>query len=284
MDALTKVFSTIMAVLLMLTASLNTIFNGDVYPYESVTRTVGFETFERSQGVTNDGENWYFSGKSSLTKVNIETGETVLRNLSPFEGLEEYNSSHIGGISYYNGYIYAGVEDSKAYQYPLVAVFDAETLEFTGRKVVFDTSLMSNGCPWVCCDAEKGVFYIGECDDTKELYCYDLNTLEYVDTIPLGGVVDEIQGAEMYEGIMYAATNDITRAVYEIDLEGGTVEKYFDRIMYEYKLIDNFGGEGEGITVLPMQDGTVFHALDLGAMFIDSNLRHYKPIDKEKIS
>ncbi len=280
MDAITKIISSLMAILLTLTAGINTLFNGDIYPYESATRTVGFETFSRSQGVTNDGENWYFSGNGGLTKVNIETEETVCRNAKALEELEEYNSDHIGGISYYNGYIYAGVEDGDAYDYPIVAVYDAETLEYTGKMVLFSTEMMSHGCPWVCCDAEKGVFYVGECDDTKELYCYDLETLEYVETIPLGGVVDEIQGAEMYEGIMYAATNDKTRAVYKIDLEGGTVEKYFDRIMYEYKLIDNFGGEGEGITVLPMEDGTLFHALDLGALFIDSNLRHYKEIEE----
>ncbi len=280
MDAIAKVVSTFMAVLFTLTAGINAIFNGDIYPYEYATRTVGVETLTRSQGVTNDGENWYFSGKTTLTKVDIETGETVCKNVNPFEGLEEYNPQHIGGISYYNGFIYAGLEDSGDYNYPMVAVYDAETLEFTGRRVVFETSLMSHGCPWVCCDAQKGVFYIGECDDTQELYCYDLETLEYVDTVKLGGTVDEIQGAEMYNGVMYAATNDITRAVYKIDLDGGTVEKYFDRIMYEYKLIDNFGGEGEDITVLPMEDGTLFHALDIGALFIDSNLRHYKAIEE----
>ncbi len=278
MDAITKVISTFTAVLLIITSGLNTIFNGDIYPFESATRTVGLETFSRSQGVTTDGEHWFFSGKNILTKVDIETEKTVCRNSSPFEGLEQYNPQHIGGISYYNGYIYAGLEDSGDYNYPMVAVYDAETLEFTGKKVVFSTELMTHGCPWVCCDGERGVFYIGECNDTKEFYCYDLETLEYVGSVELAGTVDEIQGAEMYQGEMYAATNDKTRAVYKIDLESGTVEKYFDRIMYEYSIIDNFGGEGEDITVLPMEDGTVFHALDLGALFIDSNLRHYKPV------
>lgn len=280
MDALVKVVSTFMAVLFTITAGLNSIFNGDIYPYESATRTVGIETLSRSQGVTNDGENWYFSGKGTLTKVNIETEKTVCININALKDFEEYNSDHIGGISYYDGYIYAGVEDGDGYAYPMVAVFDAETLEYTGRRVIFETSLMSHGCPWVCCDGENGYFYIGECYNTEELYCYDLETLEYVKTIPLGGVVDKIQGAEMYEGIMYAATNDATRAVYRIDLQKGTVEKYFDRIMYKPLLIENFGGEGEGITVLPMEDGTLFHALDIGALFIDSNLRHYKPVEE----
>ncbi len=278
MESATKIISTILALIFTLTANINALFNGDVYPFESATRTVGLETLSRSQGVTTDGEYWYFSGKTALTKVDIETEETVKRNTSPFEGLEEYNPQHIGGISYYNGFIYAGLEDSGDYNYPMVAVYDAETLEFTGKKVVFSKEMMTHGCPWVCCDAERGVFYIGECDDTEEFYCYDLETLEYVNTVKLNGTVDEIQGAEMYQGKMYAATNDKTRAVYKINLESGDIVKYFDRIMYEYSIIDNFGGEGEDITVLPMEDGTVFHALDLGALFIDSNLRHYKPV------
>ena len=59
-------------------------------------------------------------------------------------------------------------------------------------------------------------------------------------------------------------------------MTNGSVSKLFDRIQYQPKLIPNFGGEGEGLTVLPMSDGTFIHALDVGALFIDSNLRHYK--------
>ena len=279
MESATKIISTILALLFTLTANINALFNGDIYPFESASRVVGFETFSRSQGVTTDGEYWCFSGNGGLVKVDIETEKTVCKNTNALEELEQYNADHIGGISYYNGYIYAGVEDGDDYDYPIVAVYDAETLEFTGKKVVFSTEMMSEGCPWVCCDGERGVFYIGECNDTKEFYCYDLETLEYVETVELTGTVDEIQGAEMYQGYMYAATNDKTRAVYKIDLESGNIVKYFDRIMYEYSIIKNFGGEGEGITVLPMEDGTLFHALDIGALFIDSNLRHYKPVE-----
>jgi hypothetical protein len=71
------------------------------------------------------------------------------------------------------------------------------------------------------------------------------------------------------------ASNDMTRAVYEIDLESGNAVKLFDRITYEYKLIDNFGGEGEGLTLLSMEDGSYIHTLQLGALFIDSSLNHY---------
>ena len=88
--------------------------------------------------------------------------------------------------------------------------------------------------------------------------------------------MDAIQGGEVYKGKLYVGTNDSTRAVYTIDVKSGKVEKLFDRIMYQPKLIDNFGGEGEDLTVYPMEDGTLIHALDIGALLIDSNLRHYK--------
>ena len=37
------------AALIFLSNSANTVFNGDVYPFESNTKVVGFETFVRSQ-------------------------------------------------------------------------------------------------------------------------------------------------------------------------------------------------------------------------------------------
>lgn len=274
-----RLLSCAAAILILFSNGLNSFFNGNVYPFDSLTKSIGLETLARSQGVTTDGESWIFSGRSALIKKSIDSDETLAVNIKPFKGLEEYGVSHIGGISYYNGLVYAALEDSKKWQSPMVAIYDAETLEFTGRYVLLDNTLLTRGCPWVCCDKERGFFYVAECSDTKELYCYDIESLRFVRSVQLEDTVDEIQGAEMYKGKMYAATNDSTRAVYCIDVETGRVNKCFDRIMYQPKLIDNFGGEGEDITVLEMDDGTVLHALDVGALFIDSNLRHYKFTD-----
>lgn len=276
---LKRAISTLIAVLMLLSNGLNTIFNGKIYEYESIDKVIGLETLDRTQGVTTDGKSWIFSGKKSLTRVSLDNKTILASNKKPFKGFEEYAVDHIGGISYYNGYVYASFEDSKVWNSPIVAIFDAQTLTFTGRSVLLDTEKMFRGCPWVCCDEQNGLFYVANSRNTTEIYCYDLETLEYVKTIQLKGEIEAIQGAEMYKGIMYAATNDSTRAVYQINLETGEITKYFDRIMYQPKLIDNFGGEGEDITVLEMEDGTVFHALDLGVLFIDSNLRHYKPIE-----
>ena len=99
--------------------------------------------------------------------------------------------------------------------------------------------------------------------------------MEYLGKLTCSEEVPKIQGGEYYNGKLYLGTNDITRAVYTVDCKTGEVEKLFDRIMYEYKLIDNLGGEGEGLTVLEMKDGTLIHTLQVGTLFIDSSLRHY---------
>lgn len=277
----TEIIAVVMAFLMGLTATINSLFNGDIYPYESNTRTVGLETFTRSQGVTTDGESWIFSGDGRLTKVSLDGETEIASNKKALAEFERYGSDHIGGISYYDGKVYASVEDGDSFAYPIVAVYDSETLEFTGKYKVISTDILFRGCPWVCCDAQRGVFYVGNSRNCTEIYAFDIETMEYKKTIPLESEIFKIQGAEMYDGYMLAATNDSTRAVYALNVETGKYEKMFDRIMYVPRLIDNFGGEGEDITVLAMEDGTLFHALDIGALFIDSNLRHYKPIEEK---
>lgn len=273
-----KIFSLLFSVLLLLTGGINKGFTGDVYPYESEHAVIGLETLVRSQDVTTDGEYFYFSGKHALEKVNLTCDEIIVLNHNAItdELKEKYNSQHIGGISYYNGIIYAALEDSKQWQHPIIALYDAETLEYTGVCYELPTELQTRGVPWVAVDGENGFAYTGDSRNYTEIYKFSLSDFTYIETITLSGEVVKIQGGEIADGKLYAGTNDMTRAVFTVDLETGEAVKLFDRIMYEYKLIDNFGGEGEGLTVLSMEDGTYIHTLQLGALFIDSSLRHYK--------
>ena len=64
-----KVFAVVFAALLTLTNGVNGFLNGDIYPYDSNSKVVGLESLERAQGVTTDGEYWYFSGKTSLVNL-----------------------------------------------------------------------------------------------------------------------------------------------------------------------------------------------------------------------
>ncbi len=273
-----KVFAVVFAALLTLTNGVNGFLNGDIYPYDSNSKVVGLESLERAQGVTTDGEYWYFSGKTSLVKIGFDNKTVYAYNYKALDGelSENYNSKHIGGISYYNGYIYASLEDSKQWQHPVIALYDAETLEYTGICHEVSSDILTRGIPWVAVDAENGFIYASHSKTVEEIHCFDLETFEYVKSFAVSDPIDAIQGGEVYKGKLYVGTNDSTRAVYTIDVKNGKVEKLFDRIMYQPKLIDNFGGEGEDLTVYPMEDGTLIHALDIGALFIDSNLRHYK--------
>lgn len=272
------VLSPLLALLILLTGGVDLAFNGNIYRYESNSKVVGLESLERAQGVTTDGEAWYFSGKSSLVKIAFDNRTVLAYNYKaiPDELKENCDSQHIGGISYYNGKIYAPLEDSKKWQHPVVAVFDAETLEFTGEYHELSKDILTRGMSWLSCDAENGLLYSSHSKTADVIYCFDLETFDFVKEIKLSQVVEKIQGGDVYNGLLYVGTNDDTRAVYTVDVKTGTVAKVFDRIMYQPKLIDNFGGEGEDVTVYPMDDGTLIHALDIGALFLDSNLRHYK--------
>ena len=274
LNHLRRLLALLSCLLISLSNTANTAFNGDVYPFESTTKVVGFETLTRSQGVTTDGEAWIFSGKSALIRTSMDGDEILAANLSPFKGLEHLGLKHVGGISCRNGVLLAAMEDSKVWKNPTVAVFDAETLAFTGRYHTFPNELFTDGLPWVAFYGED--FLVADCNDTDRLYQYRLSDFSLVREIPLSVVLDEIQGGEVWEDTLYVGTNDPTRAVYAIRLTDGEVTKLFDRISYQPKLIDNFGGEGEDLTVLPMEDGTFLHTLDVGALFIDANLRHYK--------
>ncbi len=273
-----KVFSLFFCVTLLFTGSVNSIFTGEVKQWESENAVVGLETLTRSQDVTTDGEYFYFSGKTSLQKVSLDCKEIIAINDKALENElgEKYNSQHIGGISCYDGIIYAACEDSKQWQYPVIALFDAETLEYTGVCYLLPSDLHTRGVPWVAVDGENGVAYTGDSRNYTEIYKFSLADFSYIETVTLSDEVEKIQGGEVADGKLFVGTNDMTRACFTIDLETGETKKLFDRIMYEYKLIDNFGGEGEGLTLLSMEDGTYIHTLQLGALFIDSSLRHYK--------
>ena len=86
-----------------------------------------------SLGVTHDGEYFYFSGNKNLGKADMESGEIFLINTNPIpEELQDKGCNHIGGLSYYNGYIYAAVEDGPDYLNSFIVLYDAESLEYSG--------------------------------------------------------------------------------------------------------------------------------------------------------
>lgn len=267
-----------MTFLSVLTLGIDALSAGKRHPEVSKDNVLLIGAAERSQGITTDGKYYYFSSKWGLTKSELDGKTRVKSNplAIPKKLKDEYGLAHIGGISYSkaDNCIYAGLEDSKVWEYPIVAVYDADTLKFTGRYYILDKALHTRGLPWVAVDNDRGLLItLDHSKKANELIFYDIaDNMKYVGSVKLSETVRSIQGAEMYGGMLYAATNDDTQAVYKIDPKSGEVSKYFDRNLTK-------GSEGEGITVLETADGAVFHAIDMGPLFINAFIRHYAPIE-----
>lgn len=232
---------------------------------------VGIGAYFRSQGITSDGENLYFSSKTTLIKTESDAGTLINANLSaiPAELKDNCGIKHIGGLSFYNGKIYAGMEDSKVWDYPIIGVFDSETLELE-KYYIMDPELITRGMPWVTVDPETGYLYcMDHSKKPTKILVYDVNNeMAFVEEVALSETVPSIQGAEFSDGVMYAATNDDTQAIYKIDVHSGTVEKYLDRNLT--------GGEGEGMTFMTVDGKKVLVAMDMGVIFVNTFVRQYE--------
>lgn len=259
----------IMLPLYIITSGLDLIGAGKRCEAEK-TNIAGIGAYFRSQGMATDGEYYYFSSKTTMLKTELDGRTTVKINLSAIpDELSELGIKHIGGMSYYKGYIYAGMEDSKVWDYPIIGVFDPETLRLVDYYIM-DAELITRGMPWVCVDPETGYLYCA--DHSKKptmLIAYDVNNgMSEVKRIPLTETVKAIQGCEFLNGTLYAATNDDTQAIYKINVLTGEPEKFIDRNLT--------GGEGEGMTFITKDGKTVLAAMDLGTIFVNTFIREYE--------
>ena len=239
------------------------------------TMVLGADSWEHSQDITTDGESYYFSCKYGIIKTELDCKKVIVRNADaiPDDFKAEYGSAHIGGISFYNGKLYCAVEDSKVFEHPLIVVYDAETLEYTGEYYHLDAEKHTKGLPWISVNPETGIIYCAARDNSTEIMCYDTAAGKYLEPIALVNSdpdfnIHKIQGGEVNGGVLYLATNDSTQAVFTVDLTSGQADKLFDRNLFE-------GSEGEGLTVLRTEDGAFIHAMDMSPIFISAYVRHY---------
>ncbi len=234
------------------------------------------------QGVTTDGQYYYTAG--SLTGLNIaglakwdaQTMEIKVKNSDaiPSNLREDYGTDHIGGISYYDGKIYAAVEND-AEDYPLVITYDARTLKVLDIYEM-PAEYLPDGIPWCAVDAKNGYLYCSKFKDVEVIMAVHLDTMEFSHFIPLSQPVTRIQGGEVYEDKLYlsidnANTND--DQILSVDVFTGEVTDICTR-----SLPSAAGNEAEGVTVYPMADGSLYHVLDYDKT-IGVYLRHYKVVE-----
>lgn len=219
------------------------------------------------QGITNDGEHYYTSGAitavniTALTKLDMDM-ELVDVNFNPLpDKCKQRGNNHIGGISYYNGKIYAPVEGGDEV-YACIVVYDAETLEATGEIYDLPNELYSDGVPWCAVDPDTGYLYASMWDETKVIHVYDVNdSMKPVKDISLTGAqVKRIQGAEFWNGTLYLSKDNNRdgeiRQILKVDVDTGVVSVFAERNVGS----DNI--EAEGMTFTEGENGPVLHVLD----------------------
>ncbi len=236
------------------------------------------EALLMSQGITTDGEYFYTSGSIAaldlvgMAKWTADGFEKVISTHSaiPNEIKEKYNSDHIGGISYYDGKIYAATEDETD-TYNLILIYDAETLEFTGEYYDLGTEYLDDGIPYCAIDSENGYLYTSQFHETDCILAYNIDDMTFSHKIILSEPVDRIQGAEYYDGLLYMSydvSGTATEKVQTVDVKTGEVKTLFERT------VSGRDNEAEGLTVYPMEDGSFIHISDYDKL-ISVNIRHY---------
>lgn len=219
------------------------------------------------QGITTDGEYYYTSGSIAainltfLGKYTVDGMDFVDKKINPLpEICEKRGNNHIGGISYYNGKLYAPVEGGEEV-FACIVVFDAETLEATGEVYDLPNENYEDGVPWCAVDAETGYLYASKWKNTKTIYVYDVNNeMALVKEINLDSTITRIQGGEFCNGTLYLSqdTKDSgkMRNILKVYVESGKVEIAAERNVGS----ENY--EAEGVTFTYTDDGVVMHVLD----------------------
>lgn len=250
-------------------------------PNAQLIRTEQFafdEALLMSQGITTDGEYFYTAGSIAaldlvgMAKWTADGFEKVIFTHSaiPKEIKKKYNSDHIGGISYYDGKIYAATEDETD-TYNLILIYDAETLEFTGEYYDLGTEFLDDGIPYCAVDGENGYLYTSQFHETDCILAYNLDDMTFSHKIMLSEPIDRIQGAEYYGGLLYMSYDvkgSATEKVQTVDVKTGEVETIFERT------VSGRDHEAEGLTVYPMKDGSFIHVADYDKL-ISVSIRHY---------
>ncbi|MFE4713321.1 DUF6923 family protein [Paenibacillus sp. NPDC056722] len=227
------------------------------------------DALERGQGVTTDGNAWIFSSPYGLLRTALDGKTVIARNpLAIPPHLSALGGDHIGDISYYNGTLYVPIEDGKKYEHPYIALFDANTLQYTGTSYALPLDLHPGGVPWVAVDAARGQVYTAKWNNADVLNVFSLDDMHLIKTVPLSQSIDRVQGAAMYNGSLYASSDNKTQTLYRVDVDNGNVSVALDRNLPS-------GTEAQGIAVLPTADGAQLHILDVGSNRVTVNFRHY---------
>ncbi len=143
-----------------------------------------FASLVRSQGLASDKNgNFWFAANQTLLKTSSDFSEENTHNPEAIPAeLRSYSINHIGDIDYYNGKIYAPMEDGNDYKNPFIGIFNAETLVFE-KALPLARSQQNDGIPWITVDNDKARIISSVYRNAKKIYFYENNLYFYLPSI-----------------------------------------------------------------------------------------------------
>lgn len=162
---------------------------------------------EGRQGVAADGMKYYVSGSTALYAYD-RNGTLLMSNTEPFEGLE-MEANHIGDIDCHEGKLYAGIEyfmDGVGRNIQ-IAVYDAATLKYL-YSIPWNSSSGQREVCGLAVNPAHGHIWMADWTQGHELYCYELESGEYVGKVALRPVPRLQQGICFVDGKMVISCDD----------------------------------------------------------------------------
>ena len=211
---------------------------------------------EGRQGVACDGNAYYISGSKALYKYSM-SGELLLSNTSPFQGLEGA-MNHLGDIDILNGELYAGAENfiNGRGENIQIVIYDLETLKVK-RSIPWEASSGQVEVCGIAVDTLNQSIWLADWLNGEQLYRYDLESGAYLGKMSLDPVPFQIQGINVAGNSLYLTADDGDAEldkpdhVYVVQLDqlndASPKPLLLERTLVEFQR----AGEVEGLCVLP---------------------------------
>ena len=276
-------FATLKTILAPLTAVIITV-TAFICPTPTSTETAEItnefsyalvDAFVTGQGLDETDEFFYSSGSLAGIKlcclgiIDKETGEIVKENLDALpQEFKDKDYDHIGDISVQNGIIYAPVEN-KPETDPLVLLYDAETLEYTGTYYAVDWEFLKDGIPW--CATDENYLYASQFNDAERIIAYNIDDMSFSHTIELSEPLARVQAGDAADGKLYlnCDPHEENKTVYEVDLATGEVKLLCDRNT------TGFDTETEGLCIRRNEKGELILNISDYNKIISTFIRTY---------
>ncbi len=189
-----------------------------------------FNGIPRTQGITTDGHQWYFSWQYGLEIANDQFKSVRLDALDIPLNFLLRKLDHIGDIDYHDGIIYASLDSTNGFTNGHVALYNASDLSFTGVSYAL-TGAPSNPnhdiASWVAVDPNGNFGYGKEYQLGNTINIYRLSDWSFIGVATLDLALERIQGAKVNGDWLYMSSDNDTKSVYRGNLQTGHVEELF---------------------------------------------------------